>query len=680
MNNSPGAQPFNTHLGKEASLRLKVLQAVIVALFIIISFRLGQIQIVESQEYREIAQKQYESEIILPANRGIIYDRNMNVLASNSTFVSFGADPILAAINARTIAQRFSKLFNRPQSYYLKKLQEKSHFVWLERQVRIDFLRKLDPQNLNGLVVIQEPKRLYHHEKIGGQLIGCTDIDNKGLAGIELAYDKFLHGVDGYVVFQRDGLGKARPSIDYPRVEPVDGNDIVLTIDINLQAIVEKSLARGVETNKAERGLVVVMQPTTGEILALAQYPSVDPNIFGKYNLEDQKLRAVTDLFEPGSIFKIVTASAALEYNLVSASKKFYAEQGEYIISLPSGQVRKISDVNKYEWITFQEAVEYSSNIVMAKISDLIGSERLYKMARDFGFGISTSSGLPGEVKGKLKKPAEWSTTTLNTIAFGYEVGVTPLQITAAYAAIANGGVLMKPYVCMKEIDTKGAIIRENIPQRLRRVISPLTAVTLKNFLEGVVERGTGKAAALTGMKVAGKTGTSKKLVEGHYETGRYIASFAGFFPAEDPQFVCLVMIENPRGLNYSGGMTSAPVFRDIAEHALSTSDVFSSISTSKIRHVNKVSSGELSSFDALKPTTTQHSNSKINAISVVPNVEGFSVRRAIDLLKKRDFHPVVIGSGIVIRQHPVSGEPANSQMKITLVCQPKSWTATTTN
>jgi len=290
MNNSPGAQPFNTHLGKEASLRLKVLQAVIVALFIIISFRLGQIQIVESQEYREIAQKQYESEIILPANRGIIYDRNMNVLASNSTFVSFGADPILAAINARTIAQRFSKLFNRPQSYYLKKLQEKSHFVWLERQVRIDFLRELDTRNLNGLVVIQEPKRLYHHEKIGGQLIGCTDIDNKGLAGIELAYDKFLHGVDGYVVFQRDGLGKARPSIDYPRVEPVNGNDIVLTIDINLQAIVEKSLARGVETNKAERGLVVVMQPTTGEILALAQYPSVDPNIFGllaQFSLDD---------------------------------------------------------------------------------------------------------------------------------------------------------------------------------------------------------------------------------------------------------------------------------------------------------------------------------------------------------------------------------------------------------
>ncbi len=635
-------------------------QVIIVVLFIVVGGRLAQIQIVDSQKYRKIAQRQYQSKIILPAERGLLYDCNGGVIASNSTLISFAADPQIAAEDAKAIANKFSKYFGKPRNYYLEKLQSDLRFVWLERQVDAKYLQNINPKKDTGIVVRYEPKRLYFHDHIAGQLVGTTNIDNQGLAGIEQEFDNQLQGVDGYVIFQRDGLGRARPSVDYPRVEPVHGHNIYLTIDMKIQSFAEKELKKGVEQNKAERGLVVILHPKTGEVLALAQYPNVDPNNFGKYQLQDQRLRAVTDLFEPGSIFKIVTASAALESGLVSPEKLFYAENGTYIVHVTPTKTRPIVDTHKEKWITFKESMEKSSNIVMAKVSDIIGSERFYKTARDFGFGIPTNIDYPGEVKGVLKKPMEWSATTLNTMAFGYEVGATPIQIAAAYAAIANDGILMRPYIFKKETDASGRIVKESQPQQIRRVVSSKTVRTLIDLFEGVVERGTGTPAKIPGVRIAGKTGTSKKFIEGHYEGGNYIASFVGFFPSDNPEIVCLVMLDNPRGSSYYGGTTSAPVFRAIAEQIINTTEFVApqrkfAADTMKINEPVKENAGMI-----------------LSPAGVIPDVRGRSVRQAVSILKDRKLQAIVNGSGIVRDQTPEPGLPLKRGMKITLTCQPK--------
>jgi len=292
-------------------------------------------------------------------------------------------------------------------------------------------------------------------------------------------------------------------------------------------------------------------------------------------------------------------------------------------------------------------------------------------MARDYGFGVPTNIDFPGEARGVLRKPSEWhGTTTLNSIAFGYEVGVTPMQIASAYAAIANGGVLMQPYIFKKEYDAAGKIIREGKQQQVRRVVSPQTAATMRDLFEGVVLRGTGKIAAIPGIRIAGKTGTSKKYVEGQYETGSYTASFVGFFPVEDPQIVCLVMMDNPRAGNYTGGTTSAPIFRAIAEQLLNTSDVFASPAPTVVASsaVPQQNTGNM--FD---PSSTKEQNTMISVAGTVPNVKGCSVRRAVNILTTGKFEPVISGSGTVIDQQPAPGEPAKAGMKVRLICQPKT-------
>ncbi|MDI6766562.1 MAG: penicillin-binding protein [Bacteroidota bacterium] len=653
---------------KSNQFRVRLLRIAVGIFFIVVGLRIIHIQIVESEKYRKIAQKQYQSKVVLPSPRGILYDRNGNILASNATYVSFAADPMLAAEDAQAIAKKFSQAFGKHKNHYLNELKSESRFVWLERFVDAKYLNEIDLKKLNGVVVRREPKRLYFNDQIAGQLIGSTNIDNAGLAGIEKQFDVEFKGTDGYVVFQRDGLGRARPSVDYPRVEPKKGNNIYLTIDLKLQVIAEKALKKGIEDNKAEGGIIIVLQPRTGEILAIAQHPNINPNHFGKYEPDHQRLRAVTDLFEPGSVFKIVTASAALEHRLVKPDKMFYAENGLYSVPVTSKKSRKIVDTHKAEWITFQEAVETSSNIVMAKVSDIIGCERFYKMARDYGFGIATNIDFPGELNGMLKKPIDWWSTSLNTLSYGYEVGATPLQIACAYAAVANNGILMRPYILKKETDASNQIVRESQKQQIRSVISSETAEVLTGLFEGAVERGTGTLAKIQGIRIAGKTGTSKKYVEGQYEKGNYVASFIGFFPAEDPKIVCLVMIDKPQAGAYYGGTVSAPIFKAIAEQIINTTDVLSrtkNVLAKKIDHV---------------PSVKSKSDTFNSSAGIVPDVRGQSLRRAIEILKMGMFEPVVEGSGIVITQVPEAGTYATKGMKISLICQPKQSTVLSLN
>ncbi|MBF8295821.1 MAG: Peptidoglycan glycosyltransferase [Bacteroidetes bacterium] len=715
---SPTQQPETPQQSRGRFFTLKLGFALF---FVVIGGRLIQIQILDAAKYQTIARKQYEQTFVLPAVRGNIYDRSNNVLASNSMFVSFGADPKVVGDHANDIAGQFSTAFGKPRSFYLGKLHSVTssgspkRFVWLERRVPTEIATRIESYKLVGVIVVDEAKRLYHYDDVAGTLIGFTDVDSKGISGLEFEFDEYLRGKNGSVIMQRDGLGRARPSVDYPRIEPLIGHNLVLTIDLAYQSIVEEELKRGVALNKASAGLAVMLNPKTGEILALANIPGLNPNNLVSYDVDAARNRVVTDVFEPGSVFKVVTASAAYENGLVTPEKKFYAERGEYKVVLSTKRkFRSIKDTHPYEWLTFQEAIEFSSNIVMAKVSPMIGPERLYVQARNFGFGIPSGVELPGEVRGKLKKPSEWSGTTLQTMAYGYEVAVTPMQIVCAYAAVANKGILMKPFIVSRIQDNSGEALLEEKPQMIRRVISEQTAALLTQAFEGVVERGTAKESRIQGVRIAGKTGTSKKVIEGRYGAGSYTGSFVGFFPVEDPQVVCLVMLDNPRGGSYYGGSTSGPVFRAIAERIINTTGRFTKapqpkdqlppkngISVPDVRTLQVLIASRLLESHGLKSQTIGTGDIVVRQVPepgkhlekddviqlvlndtgvdvsngrlVVPDVRGMSLRRAINRLIVDDFDIKVRGSGVVVNQVPAAGQKIQAGATIRLTCDPKT-------
>ena len=697
---------------RETRARILILKVGLLAFFLIVVLRLVQLQIIDAGKYQEIGRKQYEVKLELPAQRGSIYDRNGRTLVTNSLFISFGADPVIVGDRATEVAERFARVFEKPRAAYLERLNATGkHFVWLERRVRPALANQIGAGDMEGVVEIPEPRRLYHYDHVAGHVLGFTDVDNRGLSGLELELDSLLRGRDGRVIMQRDGLGRRRPSVDYPRTEPTNGNAAFLTIEIESQAIAEEELRKGVERNKAESGLVVMMDPATGEILAMSTYPSLNPAEPSTVSPTVARNKVITDMFEPGSVFKVVTAAAALERNLVRPDQRFDAEQGEYVVRLPNGKVRNtITDTHQHGIISFQEAMEVSSNIVMAKVSDLIGAEAFYTMARNFGFGTESGISLPGEARGELKKPAQWSGTTLNTMAYGYEVGATPLQIIAAYAAVANGGRLMKPFIVKKIVAPDNSVLEETKPEQIRRVVSKQTAETLTRMLCGVVERGTGMTAKVAGISVAGKTGTARKFVDGRYVPGSYIASFIGYFPAEQPAAVCLVMLDNPSDHGYTGALVCAPIFRAIAEkvHAISPqsdkqqTDVIANQAMSSVPDVltlkidaakatllaggfDVATRGEGRSVLSQSPEpgskaargttvtlTTAGSVLLPQGFTLVPDVRGMPIRRAVNRLAMQQLDVAIAGSGTVRAQSPRAGEQVKAGSRVSIRCEPR--------
>lgn len=689
-----------------------VLKIALLLFFAVVALRLIHVQVIDAPRYQGIAKRQYEAKVTLPAERGNIYDRNGKILASNSRYVSFAADPEVVGDKASVLAERFARVTGEPKSSYMAKLSEpRRRFVWLERRVHPDVAKRLKVDDVDGVIQLNEPKRLYHYESVAGQLLGFTGLDNRGLSGIELQFEDHLKGTDGYVIMQRDGLGRKRPSVDYPRVDPVNGDNLILTIDLEYQSIAESELRKGIERNHAESGLVVMMEPSTGAILAMANYPGIDPNSIETANSAFFKNRAITDMFEPGSVFKIVAASAAIENRLVTLDQKFFAENGMYVVRFGAGKPRTITDTHPYGMLTFQEAIEHSSNIVMAKISDRIGNELLYRTARNYGFGIATGIELPGEVSGELKKPNQWSGATLNSMAIGYEVGVTPIQIAAAYAAVANNGILMKPFILRQELNQHNEVVSETHPQQVRRVISQSTAQTLTRLFRGVVTSGTGVSAQDDLVSVAGKTGTSRKFINGKYEQGNYTASFVGYLPAEDPRVVCLVMLDHPREGGYTGGLASAPIFKAIAGKIVRSAswvqkspppviagkqplvvpdvtgleaDVAASMLTGSGFEVQKFGDGKMVLKQSPDPgtrilpgtpvrVTTHESGTAPKGFAIVPDVRRMSIRRAINRLIMEGLDVNIVGSGIVTATTPDPGQQVPVGSRVLLRCEPRS-------
>lgn len=540
--------------------KLNVFYLTFIIALIIVGVRLFIVQFVEAEDYKEIARNQHESKIFLRPERGNIFDRQGKLLVTNRISYSFAVDPTL--LKKKEEIKEIALLVDSTegdvyQNLFDKISKTKKSFVWLVRGLDEDAATRFNNKNIRGLIKIIEPKRTYLYNEFASQLIGCTDVDCKGIAGLELSLDSLLRGNPGYMTVLRDALGRLKPVANLPLENAKHGSSVELTIDIELQKIMETELNNGAIKTGSSGAVAIAIVPETGEILAMASYPPVNPNL-SKNNPADIRNKAITDIYEPGSTFKIVTASAAIEEGLIYTESIVNGYNGVFI-----NNDFKITDTHPFDKTTFSEAFRYSSNIVFANLAASLPDAKFYKFIRDFGFGHNLDFDSYGESDGLIKKLSEMNTIYKRFAGFGYGISVTPIQLLNSYSTVANGGIMMKPYVIKSIRNHKGEIIYEGKPQKIRNVVSEKTADILKSLLVGVVENGTGKYAQIPGLKIAGKTGTSQQFVEGAYSKSDYTASFVGFFPAESPKIALLVLLDKPTG-NYYGGATAAPIFKNI--------------------------------------------------------------------------------------------------------------------
>jgi cell division protein FtsI (penicillin-binding protein 3) len=549
----------------EDNRRRMVAVAVLLGIgFLVILARLFQLQVVRASELAQLAGRQHEKMLTVEAGRGAIYDRNGKILAINMEVPSvFGLPKYV--LDTRTTAARLGRVLEADVRQLESRLKSGRDFVWLERRLAPERAEELQGLSLAGIGVIPEGRRFYPKGTMLAHVLGFANIDNQGLEGLELKYDPQLRGERGRLVVERDALGGAVFPKELNYVAPSPGKDLVLTIDEVIQYIAEQELDAVVTRTRAASGVVIVVDPKTGALLALAVRPTFDPNApRGDANL--WRNRAVTDSYEPGSTFKLITAVAALEEKLFSPDELIYGEDGRFVV-----ENTVVHDRHKHGWMTFAEVLHKSSNIGIVKVAQRLGPEKLAWYVNAFGFGQKTEMDLSGEQRGLTKELPEWGRRTLASIAMGQEIGVTPMQLVMAASAIANGGWLMRPYVVAEIRSHTGETIAGFGPVVRRRPVSGETARAMTEILRGaVLPGGTGALAAVPGYNVAGKTGTAQKVdpLTGGYSATRVVSSFVGFLPVEDPKLTVLVMVDEPRTDQW-GGTVAAPVFQRIAAQAV---------------------------------------------------------------------------------------------------------------
>ncbi|MBD3246466.1 MAG: penicillin-binding protein [Candidatus Omnitrophica bacterium] len=540
------------------SSRERLTYVFFLALFLLLAFRISYLQVWQRPFYRSLSRNQHYRIVRLIGKRGEILDRRKQILATTLKCYSVFADPVLVR-SASATAARLAPALGMDAEALGRKLTRQGRFVWLKRMVPLEVKQQIDRMSLNGIGAIREEKRFYPQQTLAAQVMGLTDIDNRGLEGLELFHDAVLRGKDGYTRILQDSL--AREIIVNPQLlQPQPGADVVLTIDSQLQYWSERFLQESIEKYSARRGAVIVMNADNGEILVMANYPFFNPNVRDPESFGHLKNRTVTDIFEPGSVFKMVTLVAALEEKVCALEETFYCEQGQYRIP---GTI--LHDWRPYGKLTFVEVFKKSSNIGVGKIAQKIGPATLHSYMRRLGFGHKTGIDYPGEVSGSLKSVGKWSKTSEYIIPIGQEVGVTLIQLVRAFGVVANGGYLVKPHLTRR---VEGEFFRKVGRYSKERVVSQETAARARDILIGVVEEGTGRRAAVKGLRAGGKTGTAQKFDRelGAYSPHDYRATFVGFL-AQDPPLVIGVTVDEPRKSHF-GGVVAAPVFRQIAEKA----------------------------------------------------------------------------------------------------------------
>ena len=525
--------------------------------------RLVWLQGFDAPTYRRLASQQHRRLVTLAPQRGAILDRHGRPLAVNANLESVYAVPPLVQQKA-VAAREIARLTGLRESFLLERLNRRKAFVWLARRLPAELADRIRHLDLAGVEFLKEPRRLYPNGSLGSHVIGYAGLDHDGLEGVELFCDAPLRGEPGWRLASWDAKGRLVAAKELQAVPPLDGCTVVLTVDQVIQDIAERELDHAVERFHAKGGTVVILEPHTGEVLAMANRPTFDPNRFDRAPTEARRNRAITDMYEPGSVFKIVTASAALDERLVSLEDVFNCENGAYRVA---GHI--LHDHRPNGLLTFRQVIEKSSNIGIVKVAQRIGGERVWRYAVRYGFGERTGIDLPGEAPGFVRHPRRWSKLTISAFPIGQEVLTTPLQLASAMSVIANRGVWVRPRVVREILEPNGTVVQPFERGYERHVIDEETAQTLKAVLAGVVERGTGRAAAPPRFTAAGKTGTAQKIEpNGTYSHSRFIASFLGFAPVDDPVVTVVVMLDEPRPL-YLGGQVAAPTFARIVEATL---------------------------------------------------------------------------------------------------------------
>jgi len=542
-----------------------------IGLFSIFSFRLIYLQAIKHDEYAGLAAEKHVYKQIIHAERGTILDANSEVLAHNIPVETLVADATHLN-NRQAIVALVSHELGIPSKELAEKLDNERRYIVIKREVpaaTANALReKLRAGNLRGIYFEHDATRIYPNGSMLCHVIGFTDFDHHGIQGVEASMEEYLHGQDGYRFIEHNRAGQEIVPYRGQERAPRDGYQIHLTVDLGLQNIVENEIDAAMAQYFPQKATIILMRPQTGEILAMANRPHFDLNLRSEARPDQMKNRAIIDMMEPGSTFKIVAAAAALNERKVRPDSSIFCENGLWNFGGTA-----LHDHRSFSYLSVREILIKSSNIGAAKLGLSVGEQKFYEYIRRFGFGERTGIELPGEINGLIRSPKSWSKISITRIPMGHEIGVTPLQMTVAMATIANGGKLIMPRIVKSITTSDGKSISSLSPVVLRQVISPETAREIGDALRGVVsDSGTAAAAAVPGFTIAGKTGTAQKVdPRGGYEEGKYVVSFAGYLPAEHPEFVGLVVLDDAHTskpeLNY-GGLVAGPIFSHLAEKA----------------------------------------------------------------------------------------------------------------
>ena len=639
---------------KKKSINWFKVRVILISFFIFFSFvlvvgRMFQLQVLKKEQLYKLAARQQSSQIPLVPKRGTIYDRNENELA-----VSIEVDSAYAeskkVVEVEKTVQKLSAIFQNDQKELREKLKSRKSFEWIERKISPKEAEAVKALNLSGIHFLRENKRFYPNSHLAAHIIGFVGLDSKGLEGIELQHDVLLNGKQNVLITERDAMGRGIMTGGGPYEKEEHYRNIILTIDKQIQHVAETELSHSVQKWGANGGMVIVMDPKTGKILALTSYPFFNPNQFIQYRPRSWRNRAISDVFEPGSMFKAFLAAAVLEEKIVQPTDSFYCENGFYTI-----YDRTIRDHSKHGWLTFHQVIKVSSNIGAAKAAEKMGKERFYRSLCAFGFGEKTRVGLPGEAKGIVQHPRYWPPITLNTIAFGQGIAVTGIQMATALSAIANGGVLMRPQVVERITNERGEVIQSFQPEAVRRVISEETSRKVIGLLKATTEKGgTGEQAVPQGYEVAGKTGTAQKVdsILGGYSEDRFTSGFMGFAPADEPKIVVLVVIDEPQGSTY-GGIVAAPVFRAIVEKVLPYLNILPK-GTMIVKNESEIPTKREAARTL--PVIEEIKVGRGTERVVMPDLAGLSMRSALSRMERRGLIIKVSGNGRLVEQVPRAG------------------------
>ena len=654
-------------------VRIGILALALIAGAAAVAHGAWDLGVVRSGELSEMAQEQYTRRITLSARRGMVTDRHGEELAVEVEVESVYADPRKVE-SPQAAAVALAPILSKDQAGLLAKLSNSErHFVWLKRRVAPAIAEQVRALDLPGVDLVKESKRFYPNRSLASHVVGFAGIDSQGLEGVERRFDERLRGNKEAARGLIDARGRVVFAENPFAGDGLVGQNIELTIDRTLQYITEQELASAVRTFEAKSGHVVVMDPHTGEILALANWPTYNPNAIGESSAATRRNRAVLDVFEPGSTFKVFTLSAALNAGAIRPDDMIFCERGRFEIYDAA-----IHDDHRDGWLNPTQCLKRSSNICFAKIALKLGKRRLYHYLRRFGFGERTHVHLPFEMRGTMNHYKKWYDIDAATTAFGQGIGVTGIQMTTALSAVANGGRLMRPLLVKRVLSPEGDTLRTFAPEARRRVISRYTARLVGDMMTAVTEDGgTGTEGSLDGFLVAGKTGTAQKS-EGAkgYQEDKWVASFLGFVPADKPRLAISVVIDEPV-INHYGGTVAAPVLRRIADQALRYLGVSPRETAKKKKkkpskdEPERPADGEIERLDGEQAAQLNEPPALGPGQVRAPDLTGLSMAQALDELDGLGLRPVFMGTGAAVDQVPPPGDPVDSGDYVQVNFQP---------